>query len=123
MSMPDTDAGDLVLLETYPDLLSGRLAAARLESEGIPTRLEGEPLGPYQLTVGSMAVTRLWVAPGRLDEARLVLGEAEEPASLVDEVDEEGQGQEEPSRSLAPIGWVALVVAALLLARVLYWLF
>jgi hypothetical protein len=118
--MIDPGAQALVLLETFPDLISGRVAAAHLESEGIPARLEGEPLGPYPLTVGAMAVTRVWVPAERAEEARLLLGQREDPATFVDVGSAD---QERPPRPTAPIFWVSLVIVALLLARALYWLF
>jgi pimeloyl-ACP methyl ester carboxylesterase len=94
--MIDPGAQALVLLETFPDLISGRVAAAHLESEGIPARLEGEPLGPYPL------------------------GQREDPATFADVGSAD---QERPPRPTAPIFWVSLVIVALLLARALYWLF
>jgi hypothetical protein len=118
--MTDPGAWELALVESFPDLMSGRLAAARLESEGIPARLEGEPLGPYPVTVGGMAVTRVWVPANRLAEARQLLGQPRDPRVPAD--GETGE-LSEPARSMVPIWGVALVVAALLAARVLYWLF
>ena len=117
-----TDPGDreLALVETFPDLISGRVAAARLESEGIPTCLEGEPLGPYPVTVGGMAVTRVWVSADRLAEARLVLGQPQDTRAPADG---EAGDPDQPARFMVPVWWVAVVVAALLAARVLYWLF
>lgn len=59
------------------DAATARILAARLEAEGIGTRLHGEAMGPYPLTVGQMAVTEIWVEDGKLDWAQEVMLEAE----------------------------------------------
>lgn len=59
------------------DAATARILAARLESEGIRTRLHGEALGPYPMTVGQMAVTEIWIEEGKVDEGRRIMLEAE----------------------------------------------
>jgi hypothetical protein len=116
-----------VLLSTVSDLASARVLAARLESEGIEVRLHGESLGPYRLTVGDWALTELWVAGDRLDEARGVMLAAE-----VDAVLGEASGGAEEGRaagaipdeagSRIPVGilmMIALVLVAALVGRLL----
>jgi hypothetical protein len=68
-----TGVGPFSLLATVGDLATAQLYAARLRAEGIESRLLGESLGPYRLTVGEMAETQVWVPEGRLTEARRLL--------------------------------------------------
>lgn len=62
-----------VCLATVSDVNLARVAAARLESEGIDSRLHGEPLGPFPVTIGRLAETQLWVLTEQRDPATLVL--------------------------------------------------
>ena len=72
------DGGDhFTQLATLGNLGAARIAAALLEAEGLEVRLHGEALGPYRLTVGSMALVQIWVRESRLAEAGRVLVEAE----------------------------------------------
>jgi hypothetical protein len=68
MTAGGTDS--FVLLTTLGDPAAAHLCAALLRSEGIPSRLQGESLGPDRLTVGEMAETQVWVPRSRLDDAR-----------------------------------------------------
>lgn len=72
-----------VEVATVGDLATARLCAAMLESSGIATRLHGESLGPYAVTVGAMAVTRIWVPEPMVDDAVAVLTAAEIDHTLV----------------------------------------
>lgn len=58
------------MLATLADPAAAELCAALLRSEGIDSRLRGESLGPYRLTIGAMAATQVWVPASRLDDAR-----------------------------------------------------
>jgi hypothetical protein len=64
-------------LATLADPAEAQICAALLRSAGIESRLAGESLGPYRLTVGGLAATEVWVPAARLEEARLLVeGEA-----------------------------------------------
>ena len=100
-----------VLLARVSDPNQAMLLRARLDSEGIEARVRGEALGPYRLNVGAMAVTELWIAPERMEEARLILLAADVDA-IVAEVEPLGPGPSaNPVRS-----WMWWVVAAVLAA-------
>ncbi len=62
-----------VCLATIPDVHIATVAAARLQSEGIESRLHGEPLGPFPVSVGRLAETQLWVLADQRDAAAEVL--------------------------------------------------
>lgn len=62
-----------ICLATIPDINLARVAAARLHSEGIDSRLHGESLGPFPVTIGRLAETRLWVLADQREPASLVL--------------------------------------------------
>ncbi|MFQ5968281.1 MAG: DUF2007 domain-containing protein [Acidimicrobiia bacterium] len=66
-----------VLLGRMGDPATARVAAARLDAEGIEVRVHGEALGPYPVTVGQMAVTELWVRDAQLEDARRLMLEFE----------------------------------------------
>lgn len=90
-----------------------QLLVARLAAEGIDARLSSEALGPYRLTVGAMAVARIWVSESDLEQAELVLLAAE-----VDEADPlPERSEEEPWSGSGSLLWWA--VAALLLTVLL----
>ncbi len=104
-----------VMLARVADPNMARLLGAKLAAEGIESRLRGEALGPYRLNVGSMAVTEIWIPEHSLEEARLVMLAAETDAAVSD-VEPAGRGPSaDPIRS-----WVWWTVAALLVAAVLY---
>lgn len=103
-----------VHLADIGDLVSARVCAALLGSEGIETRLHGEALGPYPVTVGRMAITQLWVPQSEVDRAAEIMLEAE-----IDHV----LGPEVRSGAVAdpgalPMRLVALGVVAVLAAAV-----
>ena len=50
-----------VCLAKLSDVNTARVAAAKLASEGIETRLHGEAFGPFPVTIGGLAETQLWV--------------------------------------------------------------
>jgi hypothetical protein len=64
-----------VCLANIPDVNAARVAAARLESEGIPSRLHGESLGPFPVTIGRLAETQLWVVDTQRELAAEILAE------------------------------------------------
>ena len=100
-----------VLLAKVSDPNQAMLLRARLDSEGIAAQVSGEALGPYRLNIGAMAVTEIWIAPDRMDEARLILLAADVDAIVAD-VEQIGPGPSaHPVRS-----WVWWLVAALLVA-------
>ncbi|HUU61458.1 MAG TPA: hypothetical protein VMX37_03640 [Acidimicrobiia bacterium] len=68
--MPATEPEPFVLLATLSDPAAADLCAALLRSDGIDSRLRGESLGPYRLTIGEMAATQVWVPLSRLEDAR-----------------------------------------------------
>ena len=104
-----------VLLATMSDPNEAMLLRARLDAEGIGAHLRGESLGPYRLNIGSMALTEVWIAHERIEDARLILLEANVDA-LVADVEPLGPGPSpNPIRS-----WVWWLVAALLIVAVAY---
>jgi hypothetical protein len=64
-----------VCLATISDINLARVAAARLDSEGISSRLHGEALGPFPVTIGRLAETQLWVLSDDRGPASAVLEE------------------------------------------------
>lgn len=104
-----------ILLTRVSDANEANLIRARLDSEGIEAHLRGEALGPYRLNIGAMAVTEIWIAPDRLDEARLILLAADTDAIVAD-VEPLGLG---PSISNVR-SWVWWLVAAVLAVAFAY---
>jgi hypothetical protein len=100
-----------VLLARMSDLAAARVAAARLESEGVTVRLHGEALGPYRLTVGAMATTELWVPESALTTAREVMLESEVDAVL--------GTVDAPRSEHLPSKWVLTPIALAILAAFL----
>lgn len=108
-----------VVLATLGDAASAHLWAARLESEGIETKVHGDGLGPYPVTVGGLAATQIWVLESRIDEARHVMLAAE-----VDQVMEVGSSDGEPGRpAVRLVALVLAVVLVIVVARAVLWLF
>lgn len=104
-----------MLLTKVSDPNLAHLLGAKLADEGIECRLRGEALGPYRLNVGAMAVTEIWIPEHSLEEARLVMLAAETDAA-VNPVEPAGRGPSaDPVRS-----WVWWIVAALLVGAILY---
>jgi hypothetical protein len=60
-------------LATLSDPAAADVCAALLRSAGITSRLKGESLGPYRLTIGQMAATEVWVPEAQLEDARAIL--------------------------------------------------
>jgi hypothetical protein len=104
-----------VRLATVGDVASARLCAALLSSAGIESRVHGESLGPYPMTVGEMAVTEIWVSEEDLEEARELMLEAE-----VDSVFPPDSDGLEDDR--LPVRALALGVAVILAAAVIRFL-
>ncbi len=50
-----------VRIATAADLHEGRTIVSRLRAEGIPCRMQSESLGPFVVTVGSMARVDVFV--------------------------------------------------------------
>jgi hypothetical protein len=110
--MPARDPDPFVLLATAPDPAAADLCAALLRTAGIDSRLRGESLGPYRLTIGAMAATQVWVRASRVDDARSIVLEGD-LAGL-----EPARPQGSPGAGEGPAAsWVpgAAVLAALLL--------
>jgi hypothetical protein len=103
-----------VHLADVGDLVSARVCAAVLGSDGIEARLHGESLGPYPVTVGRMAVTQIWVAERDLERARQLMVEAEIDHALGTEIRGGAIGDPEA----LPMKVIALVVATILATAV-----
>jgi hypothetical protein len=73
----------LVPIAEVGDPTAARVYAAMLDSAGIPVTMQGEPRGPYVMTVGQWAVTTLWVPESASEDAVEVLAAAEPDPSLV----------------------------------------
>jgi len=104
-----------VKLATVGDVASARLCAALLSSAGIESRVHGESLGPYPMTVGEMALTEIWVLEDDLPDAREVMLEAEVDSVLA-------EGSDEPRGDDLAIRALALGVAFVLAAAVVRFL-
>jgi len=115
--MPAGDPDPFVLLATAPDPAAADLCAALLRSEGVDSRLRGESLGPYRLTIGAMAATQVWVRASRLEEARSLALEQDLPGL------EPARAQPAPDTGKqrgAPWVPVGAALAALLVALALW---
>ena len=112
--MAPSPAGAFARLTTVADPAEAEICAALLRSAGIESRLAGESLGPYRLTVGGLAATEVWVPAERLDEARLLLA-AEADAEPGAQPAPGAPNEPAPGRC-GPRWWP--LVAALLLALV-----
>jgi hypothetical protein len=64
-----------VCVAKVPDVSEARVVAARLASEGVETRIHGEPMGPFPMTIGRFAETELWVQAKDRPTAAIVLGD------------------------------------------------
>jgi hypothetical protein len=107
-----------VRLATVGDVATARICAALLETEGIDVRLHGEALGPYPMTIGRFAETELWVPESRVVDGRRIMLEAE-----VDAVLGAAEAPEEPAAH-AWVYWVAgLSIGAVIVGRVLIYVF
>lgn len=116
-----SDAEPYVLLATAADPSAAELCAALLRSAGIDSRLRGESLGPYRLTIGAMAATQIWVAASRLEDARSLVGEGAVPeVTLAEGVEAEPEPAPRRPPSLVTLVALGLLVLALalLLSRV-----
>lgn len=114
--MDDLGYEPLVTLTTMGDLIAAHVLVAHLLSEGVTAVVRGEPLGPYPVTVGRMAVTEILVPQNELEEARVVLEEIELEASSV-AVESAGVGKSTDLRVsvmwwLVAVGVLTLVVWA-----------
>ncbi|MEE9297617.1 MAG: DUF2007 domain-containing protein [Acidimicrobiia bacterium] len=117
----DRTAEPFVHLADVGDLVSARVCAALLGSEGIEARLHGESLGPYPVTVGRMAVTQIWVPESAVERGKEVMLRAEIEHALGPEVRTGALANPEaiPMRLLALILVVVLAAAVIrLLVRV-----
>ena len=115
--MPARDPDPFVLLATAPDPAAADLCAALLRAEGIESRLRGEALGPYRLTIGAMAATQVWVRASRLEEARSLALEQDLPGL------EPARAQPAPGAGKQQgASWIRVgaVLAALLVALALW---
>ncbi len=121
--MPRPDPHPFVLLATLSDPAAAELCAALLRSEGIESRLRGESLGPYRLTIGAMAATQVWVPLSRRDEALALveqadLGDVDLPRPTT------GPASPAPARQwLVLAGSLVALLAALGVWLVLTWIF
>lgn len=103
--MPAPDP--FVLLATAADPAMADLCASLLRSAGIESRLRGESLGPYRLTIGEMAATQVWVPAGRLGDARSLVLEGDHPGLEAPRA-EPGRGPGDDSATR----WIRLVALA-----------
>ena len=98
------------------DAAAAHIAAARLASEGIASRVRGESLGPYPVTVGSLAVTQIWIPHSRMADARVVMLAGEVDAAFGDpESDDVGGRRDWLVWSVVAAALLAMVVARLAL--------
>lgn len=64
-----------ICLAKIADVNTAKVAAAKLDSEGIRSRLHGEALGPFPVTIGRLAETQLWVIAAQRERATDLLVE------------------------------------------------
>ncbi len=76
-TMTEPPASRFVRVARIGDVGRARIIAARLRSEGIEVRIHSEALGPYPVTVGHLATAELWIPSDRVDEAALILLDAD----------------------------------------------
>jgi len=115
--MAARDPDPFVLLATAPDPAAADLCAALLRSEGIESRLRGESLGPYRLTIGAMAATQVWVRASRLEEARSLALEQDLPGLDPARAQPAPGAGKQPGAPWVPVG---AALAALLVALALW---
>jgi hypothetical protein len=99
---------------TVGDPIAAHVLAARLDAEGIETRLSGEALGPYRLTVGAWATTRIMVRASDFDDALLVLLAADVDTATPVEPRPPGPSAH-PGRSLLWMSVALLTLAAMVI--------
>lgn len=66
-----------VRIATAADLHEGRAIVSRLRAEGIPCRMQSESLGPFVMSVGSMAQVDIFVPEPFEDLAAQILAGSE----------------------------------------------
>jgi len=103
-----------VRLATLADPAAADLCAALLRSVGIESRLRGESLGPYRLTIGEMATTEVWVLQSQLDDARTLLDEAEVPGEIDTGARSRGEPVSAAGAGAGRRGWWAVVALGML---------
>ena len=120
--MDHTSYEPMETLTSVGDLTSAHLLAAHLRAEGLDVVLQGEPLGPYPVTVGRMAVTKLLVPAQDLELARELLREIERQATET-EVEPAGVGLS-ASFGVSIVWWAVAValLAAIIWVRVIRYL-
>lgn len=106
----ETPGARFVRFADVGDLATARLAAAVLADAGIESRVHGEALGPYPVTVGRLAVTQIWVRAEDVPDARLVMLETEIDHTL---------GTEVRGGAIGDPGSLPMRIAALAIAGVL----
>jgi hypothetical protein len=114
----DATAGPLISLAEFGDELSARISAALLESAGISTRVHGESLGPYRMTVGAWAVTEIWVAETDVEDAIEVLTASEIEFALNPEI-RSGAVADPSSLPMRLVALVTLTIVAVAVIRML----
>lgn len=110
--MTSPHPGPFVLLATLADPAAADLCAALLRSAGIDSRLRGESLGPYRLTVGDMAATQVWVPATELPDALALIEDSGPPPASDPTMKEAREGLPGPSW---PRWWPAVALGLLAL--------
>ena len=105
----------LVVLTRVGDLIAAQVLAARLQSEGVAAVVKGEPMGPYPVTVGRMAVTEILVPEDEFDSATELLGLLGREADTRPEESTDSGGS--TIKGLSGLWWL---VAAGLLAMIIW---
>ena len=112
----------LVILTRTGDLGSAYVLVARLQSEGVSALVRGEPMGPYPVTVGRMAVTEILVPDDEFESATALLEELTIEATST-EVELAGFG-ESPAIGTSFMWWLvaAVVPATMIWVRLSHYL-
>jgi hypothetical protein len=75
--MPKSNEPDWVEVASVGQDEEATLIAGLLESEGIPSEVEGPAMTPFPEDIGAFGASRVMVPPDRADEARAVIARRE----------------------------------------------
>ncbi|HDH24686.1 MAG TPA: hypothetical protein ENH00_00630 [Actinobacteria bacterium] len=73
---------DPICVARVTDVNEAWIISARLKAFGIRSRVHGDALGPYAVTVGAMGATQVWVACSDAEAARDILDVSDQEAVL-----------------------------------------
>ncbi len=112
----DQEVSSWVTVETYADDTTASACRLRLESEGIPTRLENERMGSRSMLAVATGGVGLKVPQEHVADARVILDQDWSIPPAEDEIDGEGEWEEPAEdhpadsrrRSMKAVVWLLL---------------